>query len=953
MSTKDIKTLMEENYQNLDSIDKDILKVIAATPEGIKARKIAGILETEKKTINSHIYRNLTQFLEQDETYKWSIKDEQFKNALLQFTVPEKQIEEHVESSFENNANIQTKNDDIKNLYYPVILYLYNTPEYKSIYKNIKEHFLVNDSLLLQRTAFKKMIETHFHCECRYFILNERQKIFAEDYLALKKYYEKYKVQYPSYEHILYGLKDEFSQWGPSLKKAALVSLLYEYHEENENDAVYEYCVVFRQIEGEILRIREGFVHDCLTNGVDTTLLDTVQKDILHKLGISDFDSLFSLDDEGLSAIFCLKFDVFRSITDPFVDKSGNMPVRFPYSNTMDFAASDDRLVFDVKHYENELRILFNRIPENRLYVLLNRYCFERDEKPKTLEVIAKTMGITRERVRQIQQSSITQLLSNVFIVEYADQYFKSVCSNTEYISVEDFLSLMNDRKLMCLYLIILANNSSEIVYDDSYHVIYDSELIEIDEVERQFITDHGSIVSIVESERLTYFEKQIIRNHYSLKKNNWILRGQTNSIKSNVLKEIFKDGFSLTNADDYKKYREQYAAKFGYKGEELTDHAIAATIQRSGFILAGRGFYLPEEVMPSIPSILMYKMKKYISKNTPIVYYDSIFEEFKDSLEDHNVTNKYILKSIIDRNISDQFKTKRDYIITGDDSYTAYKAFDDFILTLDRVFSIEDFRKRFPGVKDYVFANYLSTQETLNILYVGNMQYKILTPNRFSRETIQRLKGFIEQQMQYMGSSSISARKLYGRMKFVNKELFAEMQLEFGARELQSICRVVLPEYYYSQIMISKDERITQYDMITNYIYENETITIEEIQRFISKHSLRIGNVSDLIDNISDDYLLINDKKLLRKDCFNISNAEIVKLKNVLALFIRRLKIIDTRFFNGYNLLPKLSYEWNKHLLVSICRTYLDDTYKVTIVNAVTSNMDYTIENEEDSKDD
>ena len=152
---------------------------------------------------------------------------------------------------------------------------------------------------------------------------------------------------------------------------------------------------------------------------------------------------------------------------------------------------------------------------------------------------------------------------------------------------------------------------------------------------------------------------------------------------------------------------------------------------------------------------------------------------------------------------------------------------------------------------------------------------------------------------------------------------------------------------------MISKDERITQYDMITNYIYENETITIEEIQRFISKHSLRIGNVSDLIDNISDDYLLINDKKLLRKDCFNISNAEIVKLKNVLALFIRRLKIIDTRFFNGYNLLPKLSYEWNKHLLVSICRTYLDDTYKVTIVNAVTSNMDYTIENEEDSKDD
>ena len=81
-------------------------------------------------------------------------------------------------------------------------------------------------------------------------------------------------------------------------------------------------------------------MHDCLTNGVDTTLLDTVQKDILHKLGISDFDSLFSLDDEGLSAIFCLKFDVFRSITDPFVDKSGNMPVRFPYSKTMDFAAA-------------------------------------------------------------------------------------------------------------------------------------------------------------------------------------------------------------------------------------------------------------------------------------------------------------------------------------------------------------------------------------------------------------------------------------------------------------------------------------------------------------------------------------------------------------------------------------------------------------------------------------
>ena len=389
MSTNNIKDQVEKSYENLDSIDKDILEVVLANPEGIKARQIANILKEEKKTINSHIYKNLTLFLKQDETYKWLIKNEQLKNDLLQFTAPKEQIEESMEPSpsIENKAAKQTKYDDIKYLYYPVVLYLYNTAEHGAIYKNIRDHFLISDSLLLQRTAFKEMIKTHFHCENRNYVLNERQKIFAEDYLTLNKYYEKYKKQYPSYEDILHGLKDEFSQWSPSLKKAALVCLLYRCHEEDDIAAVYKYCDVFRHFESEVLRIREGFKRDNLTNDIDTTLLDTVQKDILHWLGINDFNSLFSLDDEGLSAIFCLKLDVFRSFTDPFIDKSGNMPVLFPYSNIMDCVV-DDRVVFDVKLYENELQNIYNNIPKNRLHVLMNRYCFERDEKPKTLEII-------------------------------------------------------------------------------------------------------------------------------------------------------------------------------------------------------------------------------------------------------------------------------------------------------------------------------------------------------------------------------------------------------------------------------------------------------------------------------------------------------------------------------------------------------------------------------------
>jgi RNA polymerase nonessential primary-like sigma factor len=84
-----------------------------------------------------------------------------------------------------------------------------------------------------------------------------------------------------------------------------------------------------------------------------------------------------------------------------------------PQSSLMDMLPSDNDDGPDLRAEHHEMTVLvrdwLHKLPDKQRIVIMRRFGLDNDD-PATLETLAEEMGVTRERVRQIQQEALAKL---------------------------------------------------------------------------------------------------------------------------------------------------------------------------------------------------------------------------------------------------------------------------------------------------------------------------------------------------------------------------------------------------------------------------------------------------------------------------------------------------------------------------------------------------------------
>jgi RNA polymerase nonessential primary-like sigma factor len=84
-----------------------------------------------------------------------------------------------------------------------------------------------------------------------------------------------------------------------------------------------------------------------------------------------------------------------------------------PSSSLMDMLPDDGEASPDMRAEQHEMTALvrdwLGRLPDKQRLVVTRRFGLDNDD-PATLETLAEEMGVTRERVRQIQQEALVKL---------------------------------------------------------------------------------------------------------------------------------------------------------------------------------------------------------------------------------------------------------------------------------------------------------------------------------------------------------------------------------------------------------------------------------------------------------------------------------------------------------------------------------------------------------------
>lgn len=586
--------------------------------------------------------------------------------------------------------------------------------------------------------------------------------------------------------------------------------------------------------------------------------------------------------------------------------------------------------------FHNDIDSIFNSLSDKELKILAIRNGLGCDKI--TLEEAGQQFGFTRERSRQIEKNATEKVINASWKITnqlYA-MFFNLATAETRYVSVDDVEQYLGTKLRTAYVLFILENRDFDIKYSKEFNVIYNIDVIGLDELTAEVTDVYGQIIDLVDFNSLNLFEQSVVKKNYKLTYDKYYIHKdlRERELIGYLIDELFPDGYKSWNDDDYELLKDKYLEKYGIN-EFPSACAIRRYLERLNYCQIDKGTYKNRSQCITLPEDLVEDIVNYCLTNGPMVPYASMFSRFKDQLKDLGINNYFYLKGLIDPKLPAEFVTCRNSLNTSSNVVSSYEAFLNFIKSFNGEFTLEDLRYRFEGVKDYTFYNVLYNEINNGLIWLTSKKFIYISKVVITDETITEFKNFIDGVFSSLGTNVASSRKIYAKLSLTNKPLLEKLKLARDNFSTFSLIRYLFKdEYGFNRPIISLDKNAdtNTYNVIVNYASSLETFNSKAIKNYVSKMNIAgLYSYLAFMEDMSDNFVQVNIETMIRKDKFEMTDDQVKELDNLISLIIGRFEQIDTRSFNGYQMLPKVKYHWNKYLLAGVVRSFLADKYEVT----------------------
>ncbi len=334
--------------------------------------------------------------------------------------------------------------------------------------------------------------------------------------------------------------------------------------------------------------------------------------------------------------------------------------IDFEYSYEILKSLSDSNL----ESINTKIDSFFDLLNDKAKFILFKRNGIDCDAK--TLEEIGKECSLTRERVRQIEIVNEKTLIdnSNLISTDLYAVFYHLLDKEKSFVEYEDFLDFFKSREMANKYCFLVYLLPLFIKYDVDIKIVYDSNVISLEEIENNFLNNYENTISLDTFNSLKEYEKNFVNKYYRLVKDQiYIRKGLSfNNVICFVIDENFPNGYKIGSDNDYNKLKQIYFDKFGYLEDFPSQRALAGLIDRFNYCQIDKGTYKNRNSCVTLPNDLIDKIISYILSNGPTVFYISIFEEFKDEFLNLGINNYFYLKGLIDPFLPKDFITKRNF---------------------------------------------------------------------------------------------------------------------------------------------------------------------------------------------------------------------------------------------------------------------------------------------------
>ncbi|MGI6767741.1 MAG: sigma factor-like helix-turn-helix DNA-binding protein [Bacilli bacterium] len=667
-------------------------------------------------------------------------------------------------------------------------------------------------------------------------------------------------------------------------------------------------------------------------------------KSLLTKISIKNYKSklIFITNNEELSIIL-EKYNI--QTTEDLISKF-NYNLFLEINDLYDFCKVLKFLETDISSYIKNTfkKIISKNIRDyNILKLRVENY---------TLEQIGKRFNITRERVRQIVSKSI-KIFKKTFQTSKLLNLIKALSKSNHVVSIQEIKRIFKEETNTFIFIL----RSSSLI---GFKYIKELGCVNISKFNwpkniRDFTFELPSIILKKDLRKRIYdfiegFNEDI-REVYSLYTNQFI-----NLCYKKIGSIYTKEKLTLTQK--YKFILFKYFPKgiYIYKNEEIqkfinyyikeySDTSILVKNLRSiqGIFsrfccLIDKGKYNSEDKMPKINKEILSQIESFIDEIGGIAFYDSIFSNFKKSLKENNVKNKYLLQGLLKKEFGEKYFYFKDYISKFQD-VSFRQIVTDYANSFSKKFSTRDIKKHFPYIKSYLIENALIYNP--NIINMTNKNWIIANKIACSEKEKTLLETKLTELI--IKFDFASAQKIYEEVRFHIYEFLQNNDID-NRHALFNVLKYLYKDKFnfnYPVLTRIGVEAKNIVDVVKEFIFKYDEILILDIKHFCENFGFYTG-MTELLKGISQDYLRINEEKLAKIDLVGLNDNHIREIKRLLLVYLYKKKGRNLNLIN-YKIFPVLNYKWNKYLLASLIESKIKEL-KVIPKSPTVLNTDYIV---------
>jgi len=537
-----------------------------------------------------------------------------------------------------------------------------------------------------------------------------------------------------------------------------------------------------------------------------------------------------------------------------------------------------------------------------------------------TLEVIGNILGVTRERIRQIEVKAKrlfahwygkTRILSKIVAIRNGDNVLTPV-------ELQDYLGEYTTE------LLYLLRTTDGLLY------MYDSQLdifaIDDEDISTRIQAYVERLPDVISKKRIqdileegqeiglsTEVLEKAIHEGYKMTGDTYHrVRLSLASMYSVVLNKYYENGIRVYDDEELAQFRKHVIDEFGDIKLPKNGRALTARLTDVG-ILCGRGIYRPKREN-YISKEFAERICRYIEDNENTIFLtNTIFSVFEDELMAVGIDNKYYLQGVMHELYGDKFVFRRDYISKDESVTSVYMDVVKYIKNFDYPISRRQIKDVYPGITEIVLSFSVNDPAIVNFYgeYMHGSKLNLLeSDKKYLGSALQRFlrsegychcKDFFD----YIEDDEPTMLKRL----FIMYQFSLFSVLEYLFRDEYQFLR---PYIAFRDVNLDHPA-----ERLREIIVSADEIGIAGIKEFSKENHFQILNILEFVNSYNATHLLKNNDIVASIDSLGIDSVCAIVIENAILNEITETTAISQ--LTCINSFPKISAPWTEWLIYSV----------------------------------